>query len=896
MKRLFFFIYLLVAGVSIVFAQEQHGYVKTKGRLSSDGQVIAGVRLPGVTVRLNDKNVVSKDSTGTFSFVVSNNRFTVLDIQKKDYELYDLEQLRDYTYSSNPLILVLEKKEDRESDKLMAQQKINRTLRRQLQQREDELERLREENKITQQEYQRLYNELYSYEKKNQELIESMAEKYSSMDFDQMDDESRKIKTLILNGELQKADSIINAKGNIEDRIAAYHAIKEANRQEETELAEREKQLQRSKTGEKLTLMEIAEDCMNKHEMYKLRFMFDSAAYYIQLRADLDTMNYKWQFETAFYYQKQNSFASSEKHYLRSINILKFLVQSNPQAYEPDLAQSYNNLAELYSNTQRFSESEAMYKKAIEIYERLVQSNPQTYEPDLATSYNNLAALYSNTQRFSESEAMHKEALAIRERLAQSNPQAYEPGLAMSYNNLALLYSNTQRLSESEAMHKEALAIRERLAQSNPQAYEPNLAQSYNNLALLYSNTQRFSESEAMHKEALAIRERLAQYNPQAYEPDLAMSYSNLASLYYYATQRFSESEAMYKQAIAIFERLTQSNPQAYEPGLANIYNNLALLYSDTQRFSESEAMHKEAIAIRERLAQSNPQAYEPALAQSYNNFAELYRKTQRLLESEAMYKKALAIRERLAQSNSQAYEPSLADSYNNLALLYSDTQRFSESEAMHKEALAIRERLAQSNPQVYEPQLMGSYYWLGWTMLLEEKINEAQEPFKKSLNIARKQVKAGAETTLYWESLYCLSFISANKKDYASAYAYNEELLPLMNAMYQKYTEGWKANYLGQLVSQSFYANLLGKFKEGEHYSLEAIKVDSTQHIAYTNLAAALLFQGKVEEAENLYRQYKAEFKEGFLDDFAEYERLGVVPYKRKKDVEKIKSMLKEQ
>ena len=116
------------------------------------------------------------------------------------------------------------------------------------------------------------------------------------------------------------------------------------------------------------------------------------------------------------------------------------------------------------------------------------------------------------------------------------------------------------------------------------------------------------------------------------------------------------------------------------------------------------------------------------------------------------------------------------------------------------------------------------------------------------------------------------------------------------MNAMYKEDTEGWQADYSGQLVSQSFYANMWGKFKEGEQYSLEAIKVDSTQHMAYTNLAAALLFQGKVEDAENLYRQYKAEFKEFFLDDFAEYERLNVIPEERKKDVERIKAMLKEE
>ena len=322
----------------------------------------------------------------------------------------------------------------------------------------------------------------------------------------------------------------------------------------------------------------------------------------------------------------------------------------------------------------------------------------------------------------------------------------------------------------------------------------------------------------------------------------------------------------------------------------------MANLYYKTQLFSESEAMYKQSLAIRERLAQSNPQAYEPYLAVSYNNLALLYSDTQRFADSEEMHKQAFEIYERLAQSNPQAYEPDLAQSYNDLALLYSDTQRFAESEEMFKQALAIYERLAQSNPHIYETQLMESYYWLGRTMLLEEKYREAQEPFQKSLHLARKQIKSGTETSLYWESLYFLSFISANEKDYASVYTYNKELLPLLNAMYKEDTEGWQADYSGQLVSQSFYANMLGKFKEGEQYSLEAIKVDSTQHMAYTSLAAALLFQGKVEDAENLYRQYKAEFKEGFLDDFAEYERLNVIPEERKKDVERIKAMLKEE
>ena len=97
------------------------------------------------------------------------------------------------------------------------------------------------------------------------------------------------------------------------------------------------------------------------------------------------------------------------------------------------------------------------------------------------------------------------------------------------------------------------------------------------------------------------------------------------------------------------------------------------------------------------------------------------------------------------------------------------------------------------------------------------------------------------------------------------------------------------------RLFKQSAYANILGKFKEGEKFSLEALQVDSTKHIAYTNLAAALLFQGKIEEAEKIYRQYKSEFKDGFLGDFAEYERLQVIPKEYMADVERIKAMLQE-
>jgi hypothetical protein len=47
--------------------------------------------------------------------------------------------------------------------------------------------------------------------------------------------------------------------------------------------------------------------------------------------------------------------------------------------------------------------------------------------------------------------------------------------------------------------------------------------------------------------------------------------------------------------------------------------------------------------------------------------------------------------------------------------------------------------------------------------------------------------------------------------------------------------------------------------------------------------------------EAEKIYRQYKDELKDSFLDDFKQFAEAGVIPKERDADVERIKKMLGE-
>lgn len=94
-------------------------------------------------------------------------------------------------------------------------------------------------------------------------------------------------------------------------------------------------------------------------------------------------------------------------------------------------------------------------------------------------------------------------------------------------------------------------------------------------------------------------------------------------------------------------------------------------------------------------------------------------------------------------------------------------------------------------------------------------------------------------------------------------------------------------------LCLQSHYANLTSNFKVGELCAREALNMDSTKDAVYAELAASLLFQSKTKEAEKFYFKFKYELKDVFLDDFAEYERLKIIPKECEADVEKIKKML---
>lgn len=238
-------------------------------------------------------------------------------------------------------------------------------------------------------------------------------------------------------------------------------------------------------------------------------------------------------FEYGCFLQANKRYDLAEVRYRENLDICQRLAAISPQAYEPDLAGTQNNLGVLYNNTQRYKESEKMYLSALKIYQRLTAANPQVYEPDLAMTQNNLGLLYSDIRRYEESEEMHLSAVEIYQRLTIVNPQVYEPDLADTQYNLGCLYYNIQRYEESGEMYLSAVEVYQRLTAVNPQVYEPYLVRACNNLSFLFLAQGNFEEAERYAREG------------SKYDSTHHTIYTNLAASLLFQG-RYAEAEEIY--------------------------------------------------------------------------------------------------------------------------------------------------------------------------------------------------------------------------------------------------------------------------------------------------------------------------------------------------------------
>lgn len=457
-------------------------------------------------------------------------------------------------------------------------------------------------------------------------------------------------------------------------------------------------------------------------------------------------------------------------------------------------------------------------------------------------------------------------------------------------------YLQNQRLfDKAEKYYNKALRISRQFAEMNPHANKLDLAISLNKLANLYSATWRFDSCETLYKEALDILREMAFTNSYVYEPYVAQTLHFLARLYY-TLHRYVDSEKMYFEATDIYHRLGEANQPIPVSDFVATLNDFAALYYDEKKFDFCEGIYKKILDMLCQLSEESPQEYEQLQYQTLIHLGHIYQLTQCFAEGEATYKKALEILHRLTTANPHAFEPDLAVTYGAMAQLFSNAQRFQESNELYNKSLNIFLRLSKDNPKQYEPNVAAMLGAIGFLKMEMGDNNEAILQFEQALEIyKRRATHMPALQQGYEVSLAMLSGLYSKVNNVKSAYKINEEWIPYLTRRYLDDPIAMREEYVGTLISQSYFSLFARNYSKAEYYAHKALETAPTNHVSYTNLAASLLFQGKFGEAEIIYRQYKDEFKDAFLDDFEKFKAAGVIPKECEAEVERIKKILNE-
>lgn len=388
MKRFFVFFYLFLLVYASASSQIQQGLVKTPGRINADGEYVPGKGISDVLVKVKGANEVNSGNTGCFSLKLLKTKFYLENVIKNGYVLVDNDVLsKEYSISPDTFKIVFAAPQEQLDAELANERRIRRNLTRQLQKREDEIEELYASNKILKAERDSALQQLYSAHANNEKLIKDMVERYSRIDFDNLDEYNRKISEYILEGELVKADSMLNSKGDIHSRIEQLRSQEKINEAERAELDEREAALLKSEEYARKNLDDIAADCYHKFEMFKIQHLNDSAAYYIELRAGLDTTNIYWQFDAGGFISEYLA------EYDKAINYYKLALQSallKDGERHPDVATIYNNIGYIYNSQGDYAKALEYYNKSLEI--RLLVLGER--HPDVGASYISIGLAY----------------------------------------------------------------------------------------------------------------------------------------------------------------------------------------------------------------------------------------------------------------------------------------------------------------------------------------------------------------------------------------------------------------------------------------------------------------------------------------------------------------------
>ena len=593
------FSFLLLLGFLTVGAQTIHqkGFVRSVGRPENK----QGVRLPGALLRvMGSHNAVQSGKQGTFELLFNGKRegkdaFSFSSISLNGYDLLDKKIKGPYAISTTvPVELVLVPR--------LLKQEIEAKVRRQIEANyQKKLSRIQaEKNKLGKMYAQKISQLEQEYEKRDM-LIGDMVERYSSLDYAHLDAFKEQLSIFIENGELERADSLIQTE-DIRKLEAEHTVLNNAAKKINQALA--------NNTDKLLTIYQ------GKIDLHLVNFDNDSVGFYKEKIVGLDTTNVKNIHDAAqFLLENLAQYDKAETYYRLA---LRQSLAQHGEAHE-DVAESYGALANLYCYKSQYDIAKEYFEKSISIQTNLSGENHKC----VAEGYIGMGYVQSGLLNIEESLRYEKKAEKIYQELGINK----DKDLVSLYANMACNYRCIDNFGKEKEYTQKALDIQTEIAGENTILS----AKLMNNMASLYLDMNDFEKASYYHKKALEIRIKIVGER----HPEVASSYYSIASV----LKKMEEYEdAMYFIKNALDIDLEFCGINSIEA--TTDYDLLGEIYMLLSKYEEAEKCYQYALEGRKNIFGPN----HILVYTTYAHIAQTYSQRKIIVQAIEYYNKALDV------------------------------------------------------------------------------------------------------------------------------------------------------------------------------------------------------------------------------------------------------------
>jgi CHAT domain-containing protein/tetratricopeptide (TPR) repeat protein len=275
-------------------------------------------------------------------------------------------------------------------------------------------------------------------------------------------------------------------------------------------------------------------------------------------------------------YYQQAKYSEARTLLERAVDLT---AKSNPSGVQA--AEAMNDMGLVYEANNDLPGAESMHLRALDIRRKL--QPPQ--ELLVANSLNNLGQLYDTLGEYRKAMASYEEALSLIEKT-----ESDEHMIGVIAGNIGNADFAVGDFARAEQHYRRSLTLIEKTR--GPRSKEA--AAAVGNLASLYASEGAFSKAEGMKLKSLGIREALEGRN----HPDSALAYNNLGALYF-GEENYAKAAEAYRTALGIYQKL----PDRDVPGTAATLDNLARDLAALGRYAEAEPLAIQALSLRDAAA-----------------------------------------------------------------------------------------------------------------------------------------------------------------------------------------------------------------------------------------------------------------------------------------------------